>query len=98
MKSKSGCNWFKREVWFTDLKRSDVVCGVAGSGGKINQLLFVGWVAGSGTTSSSSVKQWLFLAWQSILTGFKHFFVIVKCNKDFCSILVRHVGVSTMVA
>lgn len=83
MKSKNGCNWFKREVWFADLKRSDVVCGVAGSGGKINQHLFVGWVAGSGTSSSSSVKQWLFLAWQSILTGLKRIFVILFCNAHF---------------
>lgn len=43
MPAKCDSNWFKREIWFADLKRSDVVCGVAGSGSKINQRIFLGW-------------------------------------------------------
>jgi len=25
----SRCDWWKREIWFRDLKRKDVVCGIA---------------------------------------------------------------------
>jgi len=44
--------WLKREAWFSDLRRSDIVCGIGHNPkGEFNKR-----------------NQWIFLAWQIILT------------------------------